>query len=142
MSQKRLLKNQGSLANNKVKSHPCFRTVLPSLVSILSPSANTSENPDEVRDYLNRCILDSINKGEAPFSGELIYSFTDEITNAERERIILSELEWSKKATKVVAYCDLGVTESMRWSIERAKENKQIIEYRRITPISLFEQHV
>jgi hypothetical protein len=72
--------------------------------------------------YWRACMLDSINKGEAPFSSHFFYTQVLEDATPE-ERIIGIDLgfQWMHKADKVAFYTDLGVSKGMQESMTRCR---------------------
>lgn len=100
-------------------------------------------------EYALECLHDSYyNKCEAPFASHLLYtrlpdseikqkSFSGHVKDHPnsrhgREHGILCGNVWMKEADKIVVYTDLGISEGMKFSIEKAKKLNKPIEYRKI----------
>lgn len=84
-------------------------------------------------EYAKRCMIDCIERGEAPFASHLLYTqiLDDEIPE-ERELGIEAGLEWGKTAEKTVVYIDFGVSSGMVKGMQAAIDNGRIIEIRSI----------
>jgi hypothetical protein len=80
-------------------------------------------------------MRDSLHRGEAPFAFHLLYT-QEGILNDENpeERMwgIEAGLAWGKNASKTVVYTNLGITEGMKFGINRAKQEGRAIEYREL----------
>src|SRR3990167_1875950 len=100
------------------------------LVIIESPfSGNQAEN----RDYAMKCLLDSLDRGEAPFASHLLYTqVLDDLKPEQRTLGIEAGLAWGKKADLTAVYTDLGVSKGMEFGIGRAKSEGREIEYRKL----------
>jgi len=84
-------------------------------------------------EYAQKCLLDSINKGESPFAGHLLY--TQVLNDAdfdERERGIACASSWYGAADKCVVYTNLGISEGMKRGIELATRLGKAVEFRTI----------
>lgn len=83
--------------------------------------------------YARRALKDSLNLGESPFAGHLLYTqvLSDEIP-AERDRGIEAHLEWLAVADAVVVYKDYGITDGMKRAIRRARTLGKFTAYREI----------
>lgn len=100
------------------------------LVIIESPYAVDVERNTK---YAQRCMLDSIRRGEAPFASHLLYTqVLNDADPGEREQGIQCGFAWGKKADLVAVYTDYGVTGGMTEGIQRALENEITIEFRSI----------
>ena len=78
-------------------------------------------------------MLDSIDKGEAPFAAHLLYPqiLTEETVDDQNVGIKLG-LQWGEKAAKTIVYQDLGITSEMNYGIRNAFRHGRPIEYRNI----------
>jgi hypothetical protein len=83
--------------------------------------------------YAKRCLLDSIQRGEAPFASHLIYTLVlDDADVMQRARGIYAGFCWGAMADKWVVYTYLGISVGMQAGIEAAKKLNKPIEYRSI----------
>ncbi len=99
-------------------------------VIIESPYAGDIERNVE---YAKKCMLDSLNRGEAPILSHLLYTqVLNDSDPIQRAMGINAGLVWGKFAEKTVVYYDLGFSEGMIKGIEHAKDNNRPIEYRKI----------
>lgn len=91
-------------------------------------------SPEEVernKDYLRRCMLDSLGRGEAPFASHALYTqYLDDANHGAREVGIESGFSWGEVAQFVAAYIDHGITPGMRRGLERAAAAGQAVLYR------------
>jgi len=95
--------------------------------------ADTPEGLQRNREYLRRCMLDSMARNEAPFASHALYvQFLDDRVPAERETGITCGLAWGALAEVTVVYEDLGITPGMRRGIDGAWDAGRLIEYRQI----------
>ena len=104
------------------------------LVIIESPCKATSIAQQlRNRKYAIKCMLDSIDKGEAPFAAHLLYPqiLTEETVDDQNVGIKLG-LQWGEKAAKTIVYQDLGITSEMNYGIRNAFRHGRPIEYRNI----------
>lgn len=87
-------------------------------VLLESPYAGDVERNVE---YLKKCLMDSLNRNEAPFASHAIYTFilNDSI---EEERLlgINAGLAWKEVADKHVFYIDYGMSTGMKYAEEYA----------------------
>lgn len=83
--------------------------------------------------YAQQCMMDSLERGEAPMVSHLLYTqVLDDSIPEEREMGIHAGLAWRQAATKTVVYTDLGISKGMEYGIKDAKDNNRPIEYRKI----------
>lgn len=100
------------------------------LVIIESPYAGDVE---QNKAYLQRCIRDCFERGEAPFASHQMY--TDSLIDddpGERSLGIEAGFEWAGQANLVAVYVDLGVSDGMIHAIHKHGEDGRQIEIRRI----------
>jgi hypothetical protein len=106
------------------------------LVEVESPySASTDEGVAENVRYARACMRDCIDRGEAPLASHLLYTqpgILDDGVPEERRMGMEAGKAWSIYAHKVCVYMDRGVSEGMRWGIERARRRDIAVEYRRL----------
>lgn len=84
-------------------------------------------------DYARQCILDSLNRNEAPMASHLLYTqptILDDTVPKERQKGMEAGWEWLKVVNKSVVYTDLGISPGMKDGIEKAKSAGIPIEYR------------
>ena len=83
--------------------------------------------------YLDRCLLDSLNRGESPIASHKIWpSILDDENLEQRERGIEAGLAWVQVADLMVVYTDLGVSDGMENAMSRARRYGVPIELREI----------
>lgn len=108
------------------------------LVLIESPFAgSTAQERTDNMIYLHRCMRDSFDRGEAPFSSVMLYAMShilDEDLREERKLGIDAGFAWGAKADLVAVYTDRGTSPGVELGIERAKRAGQPIEYRSLVP--------
>lgn len=81
--------------------------------------------------YAQRCMVDSLMRGESPFASHLLYTQVLDDRDAQARWLgISSGFEWGEVADKAAVYTDRGISGGMRKGIERHKENGVPIEYR------------
>lgn len=85
--------------------------------------------------YARACVLDCLERGEAPFASHLLYAqegILDDLVPEQRERGITAGLAWGEKADATVVYEDLGVTPGMIRGIGEAERVGRPVERRRL----------
>lgn len=102
------------------------------VVCIESPYAgNTKRNLL----YAQRCLLHSLQQGEAPFASHLLYTqVLDDKNETHREAGLTAGDLVRRKCDLVAVYCDLGVTPGMVRGIQDAKTLGKPIEVRWLEP--------
>lgn len=81
----------------------------------------TPEDYEEHTLYAQRCVEDSLRRGEAPFASHLLYpQVLNDTIPGEREGGMRAGLAWSRGVDRVV-YTDYGVTEGMEASMEASR---------------------
>src|SRR3989344_4770220 len=78
--------------------------------------------------YARACVRDCLNRGETPFASHLLFTqpgILDDNVSHEREIGINAgkDLIESLPGVVTVVYQDLGISDGMRYGIERAVEN-------------------
>lgn len=92
------------------------------LVVIESPYAGSSIKRKIHAEYLRRCVLDSISRGEAPFASHAMYPCVlDENTPEERALGIQCGFNWLDRADYQIFYVDHGWSLGMKiaWTAGR-----------------------
>lgn len=111
-------------------------------VVIESPYAGDVER--NVR-YARACLKDSLQRGEAPFAGHLLYTqVLDDTVPEQRELGMAAHLDVARSAdTRVAIYCDLGVSPGMKTALDVVLacpwKNEYSLEYRRLWPSLTFQ---
>lgn len=81
--------------------------------------------------YAKRCLMDSIERDEAPFASHLLYTqVLDDTIDFEREAGMNAGFKWMGVADLVAVYGDLGISSGMKKGIELARKLGIKIEYR------------
>ncbi len=89
--------------------------------------------------YLKLCLLDSLNRGEAPFASHAFYpQVLDDDDRSQRELGIAAGLIWAEMADLTALYIDLGISEGMERGIAHANERHRNIVKRNL-PASVME---
>ena len=97
-------------------------------VVIESPFAGDIEANKE---YLKRAVLDCLVRGESPYASHGFFThFLDDADPAQRRAGIMAGLEWSKAAEAVVYYLDRGMSDGMRFALEKHTQAARTIEAR------------
>ncbi len=81
--------------------------------------------------YARRALLDSLERGEAPFASHLLYTqvWDDDIPDL-RTAGIEAGLSWGRSADLTAVYCDHRISTGMMYGIERAMSEGRLVEYR------------
>ena len=85
--------------------------------------------------YAQAAVLDSLQRGEAPFASHLLYTrqgLLDDTVPDHRELGIKAGFAWGEMAATVAVYQDLGITTGMRQGIERALGSGQFVVFRNL----------
>lgn len=85
------------------------------------------------KEYLKRALLDSLERGEAPFASHELYTrvLLDAVPE-QRELGMRAGLRWGCLARLCAVYMDYGVSDGMARGIENASRANVPIEFRRI----------
>lgn len=106
------------------------------LTIIESPYApNESYTVEHHIEYAQKCMHDSLLRGEAPYASHLLYTqpnVLDDTIKDERALGIQAGFEWRKCAELTVFYCDLGMSKGMLLGMEDCKAKGLPYEVRRI----------
>ncbi len=104
------------------------------LVVIESPYAPTSQIERTRNDeYAHAALLDSIDRGEAPFAGHLLYTqVLDDFNPEQRALGIALHVEFLCRADLIAVYHDLDISPGMTHAIDIAKKLAKPIQYRLI----------
>jgi hypothetical protein len=80
----------------------------------------TAEEMAENEAYLDRCVIDSLERGEAPFASHGFYPrVLDDATLSERHMGMEAGFAWGKAAELIAVYVDRGITPGMRDGIKK-----------------------
>lgn len=106
----------------------------PRLVIIESPfSPSNGHTEKQNKKYARRCMLDSLNRNEAPYASHLLYTqVLDDATPAERKQGMEAGFAWGAVAQHVAVYTDLGISQGMIEGIKRHQVAGKTIEFREI----------
>jgi hypothetical protein len=106
-----------------MKKMPC--------VIIESPYSGDLETHKE---YLCRCMIDSLQRGEAPFASHMLYTqVLDDGIFAERRLGIQCGYAWSNIADRIIFYLDYGWSGGMVKALNNCKNYKDcVLEFRNI----------
>lgn len=102
------------------------------LVIIETPfAAPTPELRDRNADYLRAAMLDSFDRGEAPYASHALYTqFLDDDVPKERRLGMEAGFAWGSRADVVAVYTDLGISRGMQEGIARAYAEGRHVDYR------------
>lgn len=81
--------------------------------------------------YARACMKHCLNNSMAPFASHLLYTqcgVLDDLNPSERELGIDAGLSWGAGAKKTVVFVDLGISEGMKYGIQRAKDEGREVE--------------
>ena len=85
------------------------------------------------RAYADACMLDALERGEAPFLGHLLYPrVLDDDAPLDRAMGIAAHVAWLRRADLIAVYTDLGITEGMRLALVEARRLGVRVEYRQL----------
>ena len=83
--------------------------------------------------YLDRCLLDSLQRGESPIASHKIWpGILDDNNQEQRALGIEAGLAWVPVAEKIVVYTDYGISDGMENAMSRARLHNIPIELREI----------
>lgn len=84
--------------------------------------------------YARLCMIDSRERGEAPFVSHLLYTqILDDDDPIQRQMGISAGHSFISRVDKMVVYTDRGISEGMRAGIAEAERHQIPIEYRELT---------
>lgn len=95
----------------------------------------TRELIEENKRYARKCILDSLRRGEAPYSSHLFFDHPeifDDLKQDERESGMLAGFAWGIRADMVAVYTDRGISTGMERGIAHYTLKGIPVEYRRL----------
>lgn len=87
------------------------------------------------RRYARKCVRDSLMRGESPLASHLLYTqrgILNDGISSERRMGIEAGLAWREVADASVVYVDRGVSRSMQYGINKAKQDHVPVEYRKL----------
>ena len=106
------------------------------LVVIESPyKTDNCEELERNIKYARACMHDRFKREEYPFASHLLYTqpgILDDNNPEERKLGIEAGLAWVDCADATIVYTDLGISEGMKFGIERAKKANRFVEYRKL----------
>lgn len=80
--------------------------------------------------YARRALLDSLERGEAPYASHLLYTqVLEDSTPEQRQHGLEAGWAWQSSADAIVVYTDFGVSDGMQAAIDMAQIP---VEYRSI----------
>jgi len=83
--------------------------------------------------YAQRCMRDSLMRGEAPFISHLLYTQCLEDTVPEDRKLGLEAgWAWIERSDYTIVYDDYGISKGMDGGIKMAETFNHKIEYRKI----------
>lgn len=107
------------------------------LVIIESPfKGKTPQEQDHNLAYARACLKDSIARGEVPLASHLLYTqpgVLDDGIPEERQLGIDLGLELRHVVSLSAVYCDLGISEGMKYGIADAHQCERRVVYRTLT---------
>lgn len=81
--------------------------------------------------YLDKCMLDCLMRGEAPFASHRMYtSCLDDNVPGDRALGIEAGLEWARFCSTTVVYMDRGLSSGMRQGIRHALKHGRDLHFR------------
>jgi hypothetical protein len=106
---------------------------------VLVESPFAGKTPEETQkniNYARAAVADCLKRGEAPYASHLFYTqpgILDDTKPIERSLGIDAGLLWGEAAAKTVVYTDRGLSEGMKYGIERASKAGRPIEFRHLS---------
>ena len=95
--------------------------------------AVSSEGLHRNMEYLRRCMLDSMARGEAPLASHAVFTqFLDDGVPEERAIGMACGFAWAAFAETTVVYADLGISSGMQLGIDDARANGRPVVFREI----------
>ena len=85
--------------------------------------------------YARLAVRDSVLRGESPIASHLLYTqptVLDDTVPEERQLGIEAGLAWRSVAEATVVYADLGISQGMRYGIQKATQSGIPVEVRHI----------
>ena len=107
-------------------------------VILESPYAGDRERNIE---YARECLIDSLNRGEAPLVSHLLYTRVLDDDDSQRAMGIAAGQSWIPQADAVVVYGDHGISNGMEAGIAEAESHGITIEYRKIEDGNFASEH-
>lgn len=108
------------------------------LVIIESPFAGkTQEEQNANIEYAQRCLHDSLMRGEAPIAFHLLYTqpnVLDDSIPEQRSLGLKHSFAWYDKALFVAVYCDRGISPGMIKGMQHASKLGKLLSFRYIEP--------
>ena len=106
-------------------------------VAIISPlNARSKTHQNRNLRYARKCLRDSLSRGEAPYASHLLYpQVLDDNDEVERSVGMDAGQAWEEQSELYAVCVDLGVTDGMTRSIERANQLGIPVDMRLIGPV-------
>lgn len=106
-------------------------------VCIESPYAAATETDLERNImYAQKCMYDSICRGEAPFLSHLLYTqVLDDTVAEDRVKGMEAHHSWLDVCDLVVVYTDLGISKGVWDAVEYAGKQNKLVLYRTVIKI-------
>lgn len=85
--------------------------------------------------FLRLCLLDCLQRGEAPFASHAIYTqpgVLDDANPDERELGIRAGFAYRQVTEATIVYTNLGISRGMQMGIEHSRELDHPVEYRKL----------
>jgi hypothetical protein len=102
------------------------------MIRVCLESPYSGDRERNVR-YLRACLLDSLERGEAPFASHGLYPpVLDDNNPSERMMGLMAGALWRKVAEYTVVYTDLGISPGMEEGVQHASVICQRVEYRQL----------
>lgn len=103
-------------------------------MQIESPFAGKTKEEEALnRHYLEQCIKDSLERGEAPFASHKMYTDCLDDSIPEQRRLgIEAGFAYLQRADLVAVYTDRGISPGMKAAIEKASELRLTVTFREI----------
>ncbi len=102
------------------------------MILVFLESPYTGDTERNIR-YARACMRDCLRRNESPFASHLLYTqegVLDDTDPENRELGIAAAMDWAAKANKTVVYTDLGISQGMKYGVERAEQERRPVEYR------------
>jgi hypothetical protein len=90
-------------------------------------------NAHTLEGYAEAAMLDSVQRGEAPFPWNGLNAFLRDEVPRERKAALEICLAWLPHAARVVVYGDFGISPGMRGEIDRAHALGIPVEHRTLS---------
>lgn len=118
-------------------------------VIIESPYAGPPDADHEIRKaaidanirYAEACLLDSLQRGESPYASHLLYTRVLNDDNPEDRTLGMeASTAWLIASDLVAVYTDRGISNGMKWGIEKASQYNIRVEFRELGHAAQFKE--